>query len=147
MTTSAPVRNSMKQTAIVERTELGGNGESHWDGPTAGAVSLRGRSRVGPGKLRRKRSPASRAAAAASGSRSRGGKCASRLGADITEDDRVTIGSTLLLVETPPIERHGHKLVTMEILQREIKHAPLPLVWGSLELFWDSLELTWEDAA
>ena len=69
------------------------------------------------------------------------------LEADIQEDDHVTIGSTLLLVETPPIERQGHKLVTLEILQREIQHAPLPLTWGSLGLFWDSLELAWEDVA
>ena len=69
------------------------------------------------------------------------------LDAGIVEDDRVTIGSTLLLVETPPIERNGHKLVTLEILQREIQHAPLPIVWGSLGLFWDSLEIAWEDVA
>ena len=140
MTTSAPVRNSMKQTAIVERTELGAM-VNPIGGPTAGAVTTR--------------TFPCRSWEATQEEVTEDGKwlTLSRwkmrvpLGADITEDDRVTIGSTLLLVETPPIERHGHKLVTLEILQREIKHAPLPLVWGSLGLFWDSLELTWEDAA
>ena len=42
------------------------------------------------------------------------------LDADIREDDQVLLGDTLLEVETPPIVRHGHKLVTLEILQRDV---------------------------
>ena len=60
----------------------------------------------------------------ASGSPFQGGRCAFLWAADIEEDDHVAIGSTLLVVETPPVDRHGHRLVTLEILQREIQHAP-----------------------
>ena len=139
MTTSSPVRNSMRQTATVERTLAGPL--NPLGQPTPGAVSSS--------------TVACRAWEATQEEVTGDGrwltlsrwKMRVPLGADIMEDDRVTIGSTLLLVETPPVDRHGHRLVTLEILQREIQHAPLPLTWGSLGLYWDSLELAWEDVA
>ena len=137
---TAPVRNSMRQTATVERAVAGEREPSgaanagpgcHQHGPMPTAWEETQNEVTGDGKwftLSR-------------------WKMRVPLGADIAEDDRVTIGSTLLLVETPPIDRRGHRLVTLEILQREIQHAPLPLVWGSLGLYWDSRQLAWEDVA
>ena len=137
--TSSPVRNSMKQTATVERTTLGL--PNPIGGPTAGAVVT---STVPCRAWEDTQEEVTSDGKWLTLSR---WKMRVPLGADIEEDDQVTIGSTLLLVETPPVERRGHKLVTLEILQREIQHAPLPIVWGSLGLFWDSLELAWEDVA
>ena len=145
MTTSGPIRNSMKQTATVERTAAGAL--NPLGQPTPGAVSS---SVVACRAWEETQEEVTGEQGGGGGGRwftlSRW-KMRVPLDADIAEDDRVTIGSTLLLVETPPIERHGHKLVTLEILQREIQHAPLPLSWGSLGIFWDSLELGWEDVA
>ena len=139
MTASPPVRNGMRQTVTVERTAAGAL--NPLGQPTAGAVST--------STVPCRAWEATQEEVTGDGrwlTLSRW-KMRVPLGADIQEDDRVTIGSVLLLVETPPIDRRGHKLVTLEILQRELQHAPLPLVWGSLGIVWDSLELAWEDVA
>ena len=139
MVASAPVRNSMRQTATVRRTTPGplnilgqptpGSISSHvidcraWEA-TQNEVTGDGRwLTLTAWKMR------------------------VPLDADIEAEDRVVLGNFLLRVETPPIERRGHKLVVLQTLQRQVALAPLPLTWDSLGVVWDSLDLTWERIA
>ena len=66
------------------------------------------------------------------------------LDTDIKEEDRVVFDDTLLRVETPPIKRRGHLLVTLETLQRDVIFEALDLQWADLQLTWADLDLQWE---
>ena len=133
---TAPVRNSMRQTATVERTAAGAL--NPLGQPTPGAVST---STVPCRAWEETQNEVTGDGKWFTLSR---WKMRVPLGADIAEDDRVTIGSTLLLVETPPIDRRGHKLVTLEILKRGLVAEPLDLTWSGLKLLWAGQQLQWE---
>ena len=139
MTTSAPVRNSMTQTATVRRVLPGPL--SPIGLPTPGSVSSH------MVDCRAWETTQTEVTGDGRWLTLTAWKMRVPLDADIEVDDRVVLGNFLLAVQTPPIERRGHKLVVLETLQRQIALAPLPLAWDSLGVVWDGLELAWEQVA